>query len=32
MILYEDVKPVITMKWNRLLNTFCFSRYAFFLT
>jgi len=28
MILYEDMKPVITIKWNRL-KTFCFSRCAF---
>jgi len=31
MILYEDMKPVITTQWNRL-NTFCFIRSAFFLT
>ena len=31
MILYEDMKPVISIKWNRL-NTFCFIRYAYFLT
>jgi len=30
MILY-DMKTVITIQWNRL-NTFCFIRYAFFLT
>jgi len=31
MILYEHMKSVITMQWNRQ-NTFCFIRYAFFLT
>jgi len=31
MILYEDMETVITIQWNRL-NTFCFIRYAFFLT
>jgi len=31
MILYEDMKAVITIQWNRL-NTFCFIRYAFLFT
>jgi len=31
MILYEDMKTVLTIQWNRL-NTFCFIRCAFFLT
>jgi len=31
MILYEDMKTVITIQWNRL-NTFCFIRYVYFLT
>ena len=31
MALYEDMKPMITKKWNGL-NTFGFIQYAYFLT